>query len=222
MATSTDSSPARAASPVAFNLATLALTMVALGLGLAYLIDSAGRAARAPTVSDITVVTRTLSGTDLKIPLGWFRYEEIEGEGLTKQIDLKFDLPLGANGESREVDATLVPRSRVRPSAALLDGVYLHQFGPEQLSGPPGLVGKPLRAGDGFDGETVWYDPLSVSPFVAKCSAPLAEGTAGRCVRTVYLGAGIAAVYAFDDDALPGWRRFDEALNVRFTTIGAL
>ena len=71
---------------------------------------------------------------------------------------------------------TLLPRSRARPSSALLDGVYLHQFGDETLDGVPGLVGKPLLDSDGFSGESVWYDALSPDPFVAKCLEPVEAG----------------------------------------------
>ena len=37
----------------------------------------------------------------------------------------------------------------------------------------------------------------------------MAEGTAARCLRTVYLGPGLAAVYAFGADVLENWKRFD-------------
>ena len=74
---------------------------------------------------------------------------------------------------------------------------------------PAGLIGKPLQATDGYDGETVWYDALSADPFVAKCVAPVAEARRRRCLRTVYLGPGIAAVYAFDARVLATGREFD-------------
>src|SRR5690606_9834783 len=132
-------------------------------------------------------------------------------------------LPLGAKGQVERVDVTLLPRSRVRPSAALLDGVYLHQFAEGQLSGGPvGLVGKPLKGGEGYAGEVVWYDALAADPFVAKCSKPVAAATEGQCLRTVYLAPGIAAIYAFPDGALAGWRAFDVEMGKRLRGIGAL
>ena len=129
-------------------------------------------------------------------------------------------LPLGLNGAPRTIELTLLPRSSARPSASLLDGVYLHMFQTKELSGPHGLVGKPLRAGDGYDGETVWYDPLSADPFVAKCSAPVAPGAEARCLRAVYLAPGIASVYAFGSDVLTNWRSFDSAMRGRLEQIG--
>jgi hypothetical protein len=220
--------PAEAHDPpqhsIGFNIAAIAIAAALLGVGAAYLLDAAARGVRtqAHRLDTETTLTRTLGGTELEIPLAWFRYEEQQIEGFAKQIDLRFELPLGNDNQVEPIDVTLLPRSRARPSAALLDGVYLHQFLPEQLTGPPGLVGKPLRPDEGYEGETVWYDALSADPFVAKCSLALAPGESGKCLRTVYLGEGIAAVYAFPETVLANWRAFDEVLNERLKQIGAL
>lgn len=209
---------------IGFNLGAIVLAVATLGLGGAYLIDAAGRADRSKISADEnqTTLTRTLGGTDLDIPRAWFRYDEQRVEGFAKQIDLRLELPIGARGKLETIDVTLLPRSRVRPSASLLDGVYLHQFLPEQLSGPPGLVGKPLRAEEGYEGEVVWYDALAADPFVAKCSKPVVETETSQCLRTVYLGEGIAAVYAFPLAVLDNWRQFDPEVKARLGKIGAL
>lgn len=203
---------------IAFNLGAIALIVAVAGLGLAYAIDAAGRAQPAAA----NAVSRTLGGVELAIPASWLREDAERSSGFAKQVELGLMLPLGPKGAAREIDVTLLPRSRVRPSASLLDGVYLHQFMPEQLDGPPGLIGKPLVATAGFADETVWYDAISPAPFVAKCIAPVTEGAAGRCLRTVYLAPGIAAIYAFDEDVLANWRLFDKTLSPALTEIGAL
>ncbi len=206
-------------SGVGFNLALIALGAAILGLAAAYGIDALRQGDQAAKAG---LVTRSLGGSPLEIPAAWLRGETAAGAGFAKQVDLALLVPLGPGGALREVAVTLMPRSRARPSAALLDGVYLHQFMPEQVSGPPGLVGKPLAARDGFAGETVWYDALSPNPFVAKCSAPLLAGQPGRCLRTVHVGPGLAAVYSFGDDVLGEWRRFDAVLAPPLRRIGAL
>lgn len=200
------------------------LVLALVGIGAAYLIDGAGRAARLPAhrLDNETTLTRTLGGHDLEIPLSWFRYDEQRVAGFAKQIDLRLELALGAEGKVEPIDVTLLPRSRARPSASLLDGVYLHQFLPEQLSGPVGLVGKPLRPGEGYENEVVWYDALAADPFVAKCSKPVAESATAQCLRTVYLGPGVAAVYAFPESVLANWRAFDTMMKARLEEIGAL
>lgn len=204
---------------IAFNLGAIALVLAVAGLGLAYAIDAAGRAGR----EDLTgTVSRTLGGRELTVPAAWLREDAERSAGFAKQVDIGLFLPLGPEAATREIDITLVPRSRARPSASLLDGVYLHQFMPEQLSGPPGLIGKPLMPIEGYENETVWYDAISAAPFVAKCIAPVLEGQPGRCIRTVYLGTGVAAIYSFDEDVLANWRLFDAAVQPSLRQIGAL
>ena len=211
--------PRQTAHSPAFALGAIAISVGLVALGFAYLIDAAGRSGQPP--SDV-VLTRSLGAAKLQIPAAWFREDAQASDAFSKQVDLRFSLPLGPKKAIRTVDVTLLPRSRVRPSAVLLDGVYLHQFEQEELSGPPGLIGKPMVAAGGFANETVWYDALSPSPFVAKCSAPLAEGVSGKCLRTVYLGPGLAAVYGFDEDVLGAWQSFDAQLKPLMERIGAL
>ncbi len=210
--------------PVGFNLLTITVGVALLGLGAAYLIDAVGKPGPADGRNGDTerVLSRTLGGHELEIPARWLRYDEHAAEGFAKQIDLRLKLPIGDCGKAETIDVTLLPRSRVRPSAALLDGVYLHQFEDAQLSGGPvGLVGKPLKPNAGYEGEVVWYDALAADPFVAKCSKPVAGGD-GQCLRTVYLAPGIAAIYAFPEGALGGWRVFDVEMGKRLREIGAL
>lgn len=220
----TSSTPPRAASHVGFNLGAIMLALALCGVGLAYAIDAAGRQQRlVPHRHDAeTTLTRNIGGRELEIPLSWFRYAEQRIEGFARQIDLQLGVPLGQQGAVRPIEVTLLPRSRARPSARLLDAVYLHQFRPTQVDGPPGLVGKPLVEVDGFGSETVWYDPLAADPFVAKCSAPVAAGAAARCVRTVYVGTRLAVVYAFDEAILENWRTFDAAMQPLLRSIKAL
>ncbi len=207
---------------VGYNLGAIMLALLLFGLAAAYAIDAASRTSRQPAhrIDNETTLSRTIGGKELQIPLSWFRYAEQRVEGFAKQIDLHFVLPLGADGAARDIEVTLLPRSGVRPSARLLDGVYLHMFEADELSGPPGLIGKPLKATAGYATETVWYDALSADPFVAKCSAPVIEGGESRCLRAVHLAPGIAAVYAFGSDVLGNWRSFDAEVRKLLDRIG--
>lgn len=204
--------------PIGFNLLAILTATALLGLGLAYLVDRAGRAANEAPMAEGTI-TRGIGGVELKIPAAFFRNDEQRSEGFADEIELLARLPLGADGRDMAIEVTLLPRSRARPSSILLDGVYLHQFENEQLSGPPGLVGKPLAASEGFAGETVWYDALSVDPFVAKCLAPIVPDEPTQCLRTVVYG-NVAVVYSFGDDVLMNWRQFDKAAEPWLTAMG--
>jgi hypothetical protein len=217
--------PSRADAPtLAYNLGAIMLALALAGIALAYAIDAARRNAHShPHPGDgEAVLTRTLGGRELQIPTSWFRYAEKQADGFAKRIELRLVLPLGEDGASRAVDVTLLPRSSVRPSAKLLDGVYLHMFEATELSGPQGLIGKPLKAAEGYENETVWYDPLSGDPFVAKCEASVGSKSEPRCLRAVYLAPGIAAVYAFDYGLLENWRKFDAEIQPWLERIGVV
>ena len=138
------SAKARPAS-VGFNLLAIAdWRCRSSGSGSPIVSTCVGRAARGPPAEG--TITRGIGGIELKIPAAFFRNDEDRDEGFADEIELIAHLPLGADGHDAAIEVTLLPRSRARPSAILLDGVYLHQFEDEQLSGPPGLVGKPLDA----------------------------------------------------------------------------
>lgn len=209
-------------SSLIYNLCGIAALVLLCTVGVAYLVDDLSRSARSPlpSLNDSEPVTQTLSGRTLTIPTKWFRYGEQVREGFTNQIDLRV-LAFSDTKEARPVDITLLPRSRARTSASLLDAVYLHQFADDMLSGVPGLVGKAMRDSTGYAGESVWYDALSPNPFVAKCMERVEDDASPQCVRTVYLASGVAAVYVFDAALLQSWRQFDAEMERWLSPIGA-
>lgn len=206
-----------------FNLAAIAAIVLLFAVGAAYLVDELGRSAGVapPDIEAGNPISQTIAGRELAIPTSWFRHGEQLKAGFTSQIDLRvlFSPPGVA---AMPVDVTLLPRSRARSSATLLDTVYLHQFGQGMIEAVPGLIGKPMGKTNGYQGETVWYDALSPNPFVAKCVEPVAAGIQAQCIRTVYLASGIAATYAFDATALQSWRVFDAEMERWLDRIGAL
>jgi hypothetical protein len=223
MTLSTDvPSPGRAA--IAYNLAGLALLVLLMAVGLAYLIDQANRAGghAEPRLGDGDTVVQTIAGRELTIPNTWLRYGEQIREGFASQVDLDVRLDLFDGEAPQRVEVSLLSATRARASSTLLDRVYLHQFADGVRDGIAGLVGKPLEPREGYAGETVWYDALSPQPFVAKCMASLEQGTPERCLRTVHLSSGLAAVISFDATALGAWKSFDTELARWLEQIGAL
>lgn len=209
---------------IAYNLAGLTLLVLLAAIGVAYLIDQAGRvgAEARPRLDDLDPVAQTIAGRELAIPRTWFRYGEQMKEGFASQVDLSFRIDLMPDARPTAVDVTLLPSNRARSSSTLLDRVYLHQFAEGNVESYPGLVGKPLQAREGYAGETVWYDALSPAPFVAKCAAAVDAGNPDTCLRTIHLPSGIAAVLKFDATALENWQGFDDALGPWLDKIGAL
>ena len=78
-------------SSLAYNLAGIAVLVLLLAVGMAYLIDSLGRTSRvpAPALDDAEPVSQTISGRELSIPASWVRYGEQVRDGFTSQIDLR-------------------------------------------------------------------------------------------------------------------------------------
>jgi hypothetical protein len=218
--------PERQSEPhsVGYTLAAIALGIAMTGLALAYGFTTIRSAwlAHVASEADATTVSRTLVGRRLIIPSGWLREATLGNGAFASRIELSVGVPLGGGGAITPIALTLLPLSQARPSASLLDGVYLHQFMPNELSGPPGLVGKPLYGSDGYENETVWYDALSPNPFVAKCAPAPIAGLPAQCLRTVALPGGIAAVYGFDSAVLYSWRKFDTVMGNVLARIGAV
>ena len=170
-----------------------------------------------------TMLTRTLGSTTPHHSRGLAQRDAADANGgFAKQVDLTVSLPLGPDGAMREIDVTLTQRSRVRPSASLLDGVYLHQFKPRAAQRP---AGPGRQAADGRAramrtrrSGTTRSPRRPSSPNARRRSSTDSPGMPA----TVYLGPGIAAVYSFDDDVLGNWRKFDAEMHRCSTEIGAL
>lgn len=209
---------------VMHNLAGIALTVMIVALGFAYLVDQMSKrpSGHAPALHDQDMVAQTVAGRELSIPRNWLRFGEQMQPGFVSQVDLSIQLALAADDASMRVDVTILPRSRARASSELLDSVYVHQFGSDTLSGVPGLVGKHLESDRRNLEETVWYDALASKPFVAKCMTPVDQAGSDKCIRTVQLPTGLAAIFSFDSGALPAWRSFDSEAAQWLERIGAL
>src|SRR5690606_24636450 len=193
----------------------IALIVALLGLGGAYGAGAWLSAARKEPVNPALAATHiiTIGAQHYAVPAALISDPIQRRDGFSDRLDLALVLPLGGGKALSAIDVTIMPRGRVRTSANLLDSVYLHQFADAQLQGPPGLVGKPLAGDAGTIGETVWYDPLSPMPFVAKCAVPVAPGTGEKtCIRTVQLSDRNTAVFAFEPSVLYNWRAFDETV----------
>lgn len=214
---------ASSASALVQNLAGIALGVMLVALGIAYVVDQTVHpgARAAPTFNDSGTIVQNVAGRELTIPASWFRFGEQMQSGFVGQVDLSVRLQPGSGEAQMPVDVTLLPRSRAKTSSELLDAVYVHQFSDERVTGVPGLVGQRLKDGTGFDGETIWYDAIALNPFVAKCITAVSADAPDQCVRTVHLPSGLAAIFSFDASLLPAWREFDAQMAPWLEKIGA-
>ncbi|MCB9994097.1 MAG: hypothetical protein H6873_10635 [Hyphomicrobiaceae bacterium] len=207
-----------------FNLAAIGLLIAMAGITLAYVIEATIKPPAPHPTSAFEAPFRatTVGGVELIIPKLWFR-DSLRTEGsFTDQTSLTIWVKFNQVAPARPVDATFMPLSSAQPSAYLLDRVYLRQFQAAQVQGPSGLVGKPLVQEDGFQHETVWYDPLSPRPFVAKCMDAISDNVPARCMRTIQGKESLAVTFEFDFADLANWRAFDSVMTPYLTAIGAL
>lgn len=200
---------------VLYTIAVMTMTAALIGLGLAYVLkgyfsQSSSKEARPPLTATHSV---TIGPQRYAIPASLMTDPSQRHDGFAERIDMTLALPIGPGGKLSETDITLMPRGRARPSSVLLDSVYLHQFGSGQVSGVPGLVGKPLDTDAGTQGEIVWYDPLGAAPFTAKCMAPVQPDLDTRtCLRIFALSDRNTAIVSFEASALADWRAFDSTV----------
>jgi len=217
---STRPEPAASHQPV-FVVGAIVLVAALAGTGLAYSIDYLNRRNTVAPAEGTGPYTIMIAGAELSVPGSWLRFTDQRRNGFAEELNLTLDLDFG-NGNQANIELDLLPASYAQPSESLIDQVYLHKFGTAQTGGVPGLVGKPLQGADGYAGETVWYDPLSAHPFVAKCLEPVEENLPARCLRTIRLTPRLAAIYAFDEELLVNWREFDAIMAPKLERLGLI
>jgi hypothetical protein len=214
--------PAHTASSALYTVVIVCLIVAMTGLGAAYGLRAwLGATAIGEATPELSASHMISIGAQRYVmPAALLADPNQRRDGFAERMDFTLALPLGENGQLSEVAITIMPRGRTRTSAALLDSVYLHQFAPTQLSGVRGLVGKPLELDAGTTGETVWYDPLTTNPFVAKCMTPVAMTLGDRtCLRVLALSDRNTAIVAFDPVVLDNWRGFDAGIEAALSPL---
>ncbi|VAW17295.1 hypothetical protein MNBD_ALPHA12-457 [hydrothermal vent metagenome] len=208
--------------PSLFNLAAIALLLALAGLGAAYLLLAMANNRPETKLSTWSkpLVQKNIAATELTIPASWISASDNGNSASGDQLDLEVNLQFAPGAKPHPVKLRLIASSKAQPSSYLLDTVYLRQFSPLQENGVSGLIGKPLNPKEGFENETVWYDPISTRPFVAKCLGANINSPEASCLRTVQLTSQLAIIYRFDVDLLAYWKNFDATMLPILTQIG--
>lgn len=180
------------------------------GLALVYFIENLEekRAADAVQKGEFEF---TLAAKTYRVPKKWVETFYGQENGALSSLQLK--VPFQLNGQTVPISVSLLPSSKAAPSAYLLDALYIHNFSDAPSNQAFGLIVKKLKAQDGYEHESVWYDALSSNPFVAKClSEPLGETTKHNCVTTILINKRVSALVQFDGLYLPVWRELHAEL----------
>jgi hypothetical protein len=202
----------RAKNGIKTNILILCIVLSMLGLGIVYGLDFFESRATQVANDKGTPVEFTIAASKLQAPESWI-VSEFNPEQTILNL-LQLHLTMNLDGQSFTLNLTLMPAARAAPSAYLLDSLYIHNFAPGRSDQMYGLVVKKLKNEAGFEDETVWYDALSATPFVAKClEEKVAVERAKNCITTVLVNKRVSALIQFEKAILPHWRQFSVALN---------
>lgn len=170
-----------------------------------------------------------LGQTALVVPRDLVRFAGQRRDGQVERLELV--LPWQAIDRSSTENAVpFVPRGQVyislSPSEDTLDpakrfaAIYQRFLDQSVLSAPQGLTGRRFLAESGYDGEELFYDPVSPTAYFTRCAAPIADQPS-ICLRELRLGDKLDITYRFPRDALIQWRRLDQTIMALLGAIGA-
>jgi hypothetical protein len=170
-------------------------------------------------------INLTVAGEALTIPANMIRFRADRRGGELARVSLLLRWPT-LEGFSEDIaddfkdnspDApliyvTIAARDAALDSTARLDTVYEHFFAGPVVPGPPGLVGRKMKADSPYAGEIVFFQPRGNARFVARCMAESTREMPSTCIRDVNFGRGLSMLYRFSRTRLADWRRLDAGL----------
>ncbi|GLQ18748.1 hypothetical protein [Maritalea porphyrae] len=202
------------------NILILLICLSLLGLATVYALDFFEETRNIQRQADNKLVEFSISATKMQAPRTWITSDFNEEQSVVNLLQLS--IPIEIEDFSIKVTTTLLPAARAAPSAYLLDSLYIHNFAPGPSDQRFGLVVKKLRNEAGYEDESIWYDALSASPFVAKCLNEEAANTnAKNCITTVLVNKRVSALIQFEQSLMPYWRPFSVAMERRLASLQA-
>ena len=170
-------------------------------------------------------VAVTVAGTALTVPSTLIRFAMQRRAGEQARLDLAATWPDLAPVRPPPVGGEAEPAADAPPVLYLgieqrgtdldmsgrLGTVYVRFLLPEPLDAPPGLDGRRLAKGSGYEDEELYFEPGAVRPFVARCF-PLVPGTApGTCLTDFNVGDRLNVSVRFPKALLADWQVLDKA-----------
>ena len=201
----------------------IVILLIFAAIGLAYYLDNIKqKRPKLAKFDDNIKLSKIIGGKKLLIAQSWFRFSQLTSDEFVEKVELVFLFNFDDAQSKKPIYVTIQPKRKALASAKLLDTVYLRQFSTDENKVIKGLIGKPLKPITGYKGETVFYDPISANPFVAKCIDPVIKNESKKCIRTVDISNNLSATYSFDFDILNYWRQFDEQAKLWLSKIDGL
>lgn len=163
-------------------------------------------------------------GNDVvRVPANYIRFEYQRASATADQLDLVYLFPemvayseskksqFNATGnDSRLIHISLRKRKLSLDMSNRLQPIYAQLFEGQATQGPDNLTLQPLRAGSGYDGEILAIGQMNQKNWVARCQTPQSN-MRPVCIRDVFIGRELSALYSFPLHMLKDWRQIDLA-----------
>ncbi len=163
-------------------------------------------------------------GNDVvRVPANYVRFEYQRNSATADQLDLVYLFPelvgysenqkplFNATGnDSKLVHISLRKRKLSLDMSNRLQPIYNQLFEGQPSKGPESLILQPLRSGSGYDGEVLAIGQVNQQNWVARCQTPQSN-MRPVCIRDVFVGRELSALYSFPLHMLKNWRGINQA-----------
>lgn len=184
-------------------------------------------------ISDPQPVSVTVGRQRLAIAANMFRFPEQRTAGPHERIDLIVHWPemagyrpayrtdfLDTGNDAPLVFLTIKPQDTVTDSADRLVNVYQHFFAEGTIAAPPGLIGHRMSRESGLEGEEVYFEAGSTTPFTTHCLAPDGSGYPSSCLTEIHAGDGLSVQFRFRKGMLANWDGIRSGVKVLLLSFG--
>lgn len=157
----------------------------------------------------------------VRVPANHVRFAHQRDSSTADQLNLVYLFPQtigyletqkaafnAAENDSTLVHITLRKRELSFDMSRRLQPIYTQLFEGASQTGPDGLVMQPLRPGTGYDGEMLAISQNTTKQWVARCQTQ-ESNMRPVCIRDVFVGQELSALYSFPLHMLKDWRRIE-------------
>jgi hypothetical protein len=105
-------------------------------------------------------------------------------------------------------------------SAGRLATIYARFLEDGRFDGPAGLEARRFRSDSAYAGETLYFEPGKVRPFVARCFPTANAGADTLCLTEFLTGRKLTAVLRFRPALLADWAELSERVRAAVAGYG--
>lgn len=178
-----------------------------------------------------TTVREIVVGNDVvRVPTNHVRFFERINPTAVKQLELVFLWPEGTGYQVENHDAfldttdqrkllfvTLQKRETTLDMTDRFNSIYRSLLDGEPQKGPSGLIVQGLKDGAGYDREVLVFDKQDQPSYVARCQIQTDEHAVPICLRDVFAGRQLSALYRFPLPLLSQWEAIEQLIDQKLS-----